>query len=134
MNTGSDGYSFLTNNFALPIARWQVELFFKWIKQHLRSKVFYGTSENAVKTQIGIAVCDYALIAIVKKRLRLEHSRYTILQTLSISLFKKTPVNSIYIAIFQNGEGERDGNSGGGESAVKVGKNRLFPKILVVII
>lgn len=93
-------YSFLTNNFVLPAltiaqlykARWQVELFFKWIKQHLRIKAFYGTSENAVKTQIWIAVCVYVLIAIVKKRLGLEHSLYTILQILSVSLFEKTPI------------------------------------------
>jgi transposase len=93
-------YSFLTNNFTLPAltiaqlykARWQVELFFKWIKQHLRIKTFYGTSENAVKTQIWIAVCVYVLVAIVKKRLGLEHSLYTILQILSVSLFEKTPI------------------------------------------
>jgi hypothetical protein len=86
---------FLTNNFALPplqIAqlykcRWQVELFFKWIKQHLRIKAFYGTSENAVKTQIWTAIAVYVLVAIVKKRLHLEASLYTILQILSVSLF-----------------------------------------------
>ncbi len=86
---------FLTNNFsidALTVAqlykcRWQVELFFKWIKQHLRIKAFYGTSENAVKTQIWIAVSVYVLVAIVKKRLRLEHELYTILQILSVTLF-----------------------------------------------
>jgi len=93
-------YVFLANNFVLPAltiaqlykARWQIELFFKWIKQHLRIKAFYGTSENAVKTQIWIAVCVYVLVAIVKKRLSLDHSLYTILQILSVGLFEKTPV------------------------------------------
>ena len=91
---------FLTNNFTLPSltiaklykARWQVELFFKWMKQHLHIKTFYGTSENAVKTQIWIAVSVYVLVAIVKKRLGLTHSLYTILQILSISLFEKIPI------------------------------------------
>jgi Transposase DDE domain. len=91
---------FLTNNFtlsALTIAqiyrcRWQVELFFKWIKQHLRIKAFYGTSENAVKTQIWIAVSVYVLVAIVRKRLGLEASLYQILQILSVTLFEKTPI------------------------------------------
>lgn len=91
---------FLTNNFTLPAltiaqlyrARWQIELFFKWIKQHLRIKAFYGTSENAVKTQIWIAVCVYVLVAILKKRLGLEQSLYTILQILSVSLFEKTQI------------------------------------------
>ena len=91
---------FLTNNFFLPAAtvaaiykqRWQVELFFKWIKQHLRIKAFYGTSENAVKTQIWIAVSVYVLVAIVRKRLELEASLYQILQVLSLTLFEKTPV------------------------------------------
>lgn len=91
---------FLTNNFllsAVTIAdiyrcRWQVELFFKWIKQHLRIKAFYGTSENAVKTQIWIAISVYVLVAIVKKRLKLSLSLYTILQILSVSLFEKTPI------------------------------------------
>jgi hypothetical protein len=91
-------FSFLSNNFivsALVIAdlyrcRWQVELFFKWIKQHLRIKAFYGTSENAVKTQIWISVSVYVLVAIVKKRLRLDDlSLYTILQILSVTLFEK---------------------------------------------
>lgn len=93
-------FVFLTNNFALPAltvaqlykARWQVELFFKWIKQHLRIKAFYGTSENAVKAQIWIAVCVYVLVAIVKKRLGLDHSLYTILQILSVGLFEKMPI------------------------------------------
>ena len=91
---------FLTNNFALPARtiadiyrqRWQVELFFKWIKQHLRIKAFYGTSENAVKTQIWIAVSIYVLVAIVRKRLGLETSLYQILQILSVTLFEKTPI------------------------------------------
>jgi hypothetical protein len=94
--------SFLTNNFDLsPLtiarlyrARWQVELFFKWLKQHLRIKAFYGTSENAVKTQIWTAIAVYVLVAIVKKRLRLQKSLYTILQILSVSLFEKEPIFS----------------------------------------
>src|SRR3989454_5834218 len=91
---------FLTNNFVLPAltiaqiykSRWQVELFFKWIKQHLRIKAFYGTSDNAVKTQIWIAVSVYVLVAILRKRLGLEASLYQILQVLSITLFEKTPI------------------------------------------
>jgi uncharacterized protein DUF4372/DDE family transposase len=91
---------FLTNNFTLPPltvaqlyrSRWQVELFFKWIKQHLRIKKFYGTSENALKTQIWIAISIYVLVAIVKKQLKLEGSLYRILQILSITLFEKTPI------------------------------------------
>jgi hypothetical protein len=92
---------FLTNNFVLPAAticalyksRWQVELFFKWIKQHLRIKRFFGTSENAVKAQIWIAVSVYVLVAIVKKRLQLDASLYTLLQILSITLFEKMPLH-----------------------------------------
>ena len=95
--------TFLTNNFALPAptiaeiyrSRWQVELFFKWIKQHLRIKKFYGTSENAVKTQIWIAVSVYVLVAIVRKRLELEASLYQILQILSLTLFEKTPISQV---------------------------------------
>ena len=95
--------TFLTNNFCLKpelIAdlyrqRWQVELFFKWIKQHLRIKAFLGTSENAVKTQIWIAVCTYVLIAIVKKRLRLPHSLYEILQILSLTMFETSRLNQL---------------------------------------
>ena len=91
---------FLTNNFTLPAAticalykgRWQVELFFKWVKQHLRIKRFYGTSENAVKSQIWIAVSVYVLVAIVKKRLNLDASLYTLLQILSVTLFEKMPI------------------------------------------
>jgi hypothetical protein len=93
-------FRFLTNNFTLPAvtiahiykSRWQVELFFKWIKQHLRIKAFYGTSENAVKTQIWIAVSVYVLVAIVRKRLMLPISLYQILQILSVTLFEKTPI------------------------------------------
>jgi IS4 transposase len=75
--------------------RWQVELFFKWIKQHLRIKRFYGTTENAVKTQIWIAISVYVLVAIVKKRLKIEPSLYTILQILSLTLFEKTPLDQL---------------------------------------
>ena len=93
-------FQFLTNNVTLPAltiariykSRWQVELFFRWIKQHLRIKAFYGLSENAVKTQIWIAVSVYVLVAIVRKRLGLEASLYQILQILSLSLFEKTPI------------------------------------------
>src|SRR3990167_9035001 len=93
-------FVFLTNNFSLPAivianlykCRWQIELFFKWIKQHLRIKAFYGTTENAVKTQIWIAISIYVMVAIVKKRLRINRSLYTILQILSVTLFEKTPI------------------------------------------
>ena len=95
---------FLTNNFALPAtticalykSRWQVELFFKWIKQHLRIKKFYGTSENAVKSQIWIAVSVYVLVAIVKKRLNLDASLYTLLQIFSLTLFEKMPIQQAF--------------------------------------
>jgi uncharacterized protein DUF4372/DDE family transposase len=94
---------FLTNNFALPAitiaelyrCRWQVELFFKWVKQHLRIKVFFGTSENAVKTQIWIAVSVYVLVAIVKKRLNLPASLYEMLQILSLTMFERIPLNQL---------------------------------------
>jgi Domain of unknown function (DUF4372)/Transposase DDE domain len=97
---------FLTNNFALDAltiaklykCRWQVELFFKWIKQHLRIKAFFGTSENAVKSQIWVAVSVYVLVAIVKKRLTLAASLYEMLQILSLTLFEKTPINSLFDA------------------------------------
>jgi len=97
-------FVFLTNNFSLPpltIAqlyrcRWQVELFFKWIKQNLRIKSFYGTSENAVKTQIWIAISVYVLVAILKKELRLPASLYTILQALSVSVFERTPLYQLF--------------------------------------
>jgi len=91
---------FLTNHFLLPAftiaelfrCRWKIELFFKWIKQHLRIKAFYGTSENAVKTQIWIAISFYVLVAIVRKKLQMKVSLYTMLQILSVSLFEKTPI------------------------------------------
>ena len=99
-STTDKDLTFLTNNFVLPSltiaqlykCRWQVELFFKWIKQHLRIKRFFGTSENAVKTQVWIAISVYVLVAIMKKRLNLEESLYTILQILSVTLFEKMPV------------------------------------------
>jgi hypothetical protein len=92
---------FLTNQFTLPAitvcalykSRWQIELFFKWIKQHLRIQVFFGTSENAVKTQIWTAISVYLLVAIVKKRLQLPGSLYTLLQVLSVTLFEKMPIS-----------------------------------------
>ena len=94
--------TFLTNNFTVPAltiqqlykSRWQVELFFRWIKQHLRIKAFYGTTENAVKTQIWIALSIYVLVAIVKKRLSLEISLYKLLQIVSITLFEKMPIST----------------------------------------
>jgi hypothetical protein len=105
-------FVFLSNNFtqpALTIAklyrfRWHVELFFKWIKQHLRIKAFYGTSENAVKTQVWIAISIYVLVAIIKKRLYLDQSLYTILQVLSVTLFEKTPILETFSAplLFSN--------------------------------
>lgn len=98
---------FLTNNFLLPpltIAelykyRWKVELFFKWIKQHLRIRTFFGTSKNAVKTQVWIAISVYVLVAIVKKRLKLEQSLYTILQILSVTVFEKVPIFQLFTDI-----------------------------------
>jgi len=97
---------FLTNNFNLQPgliaelykAPWRIELFFKWIKQHLRIKAFYGTSQNAVKTQIWIAISTYLLVAILKKELRLNQSLYTILQVLSVSLFEKSPILSAFVS------------------------------------
>jgi transposase len=94
---------FLSNNFVLPAftitelyrCRWQVELFFKWIKQHLRIKAFFGTSENAVRSQIWIAVSAYVLVAIVKKRLHLSASLYEILQILSLTMFEKIPLDQL---------------------------------------
>ena len=105
-------FRFLTNNFVLPAltiakiykSRWQVELFFKWIKQHLRIKAFYGTSENAVKTQIWIAVSVYVLVAIVRKRLELDASLYQILQIFSVTLFEKMPI----LQVFQDGVSQSD--------------------------
>ena len=92
-----------SNNFELPArtiadlyrCRWQIELFFKWIKQHLRIKSFFGTTPNAVKTQIWIAVCVYVLIAIVKKRLALDVRLYTMLQLLSVTAFEKMPIDQL---------------------------------------
>ena len=97
-------YVFLTNNFTIPASsvallyknRWQIELFFKWIKQHLKIKVFWGHSENAVKTQICIALCTYLIVAIVKKRLHIKRNLYEILQILSVSLFDKSVINSLF--------------------------------------
>ena len=94
-------FVFLSNNFDLPAmttaniyrCRWQVELFFRWIKQHLRIKSFYGTSPNAVKTQVWIAICTYVLVAIIKKERKVDLSLHEILQILSVSLFEKTPIN-----------------------------------------
>jgi len=105
-------FRFLTNNFVLPAltiaqiykSRWQVELFFKWIKQHLRIKSFYGTNENAVKTQIWIAVSVYVLVAIVRKRLALDQSLYQILQILSVTVFEKEPILQVLEA--SNSESE----------------------------
>ena len=96
---------FLTNQFALPTlticalykCRWQVELFFKWIKQHLRIKRFYGTSENAVRTQIWIAISVYVLVAIIKKQLKLDSSLHTLLQILSLTLFEKLPLQQVVV-------------------------------------
>ncbi len=96
-------FAFLTNNFSLPAltiadlyrCRWQVELFFKWIKQHLRIKAFFATSENAVKSQIWIAVAVYVLVAIIRKRLKIDVSLYTILQVLSLTVFERIPLNQI---------------------------------------
>ena len=109
---------FLTNNFTLPApviahlykCRWQVELFFKWIKQHLRIKAFYGTTENAVKTQIWIAISVYVLVAIIRKRLKLNRSLYTILQILSVTLFEKTPILQALSPIDYEEAMDDDGN------------------------
>ena len=102
-STTGKTFAFLTNNFTLPAqtiadlyrCRWQVELFFKWIKQHLRIKSFFGTSENAVKSQVWIAVSVYILVAIIKKRLKITTSLYTILQVLSLTIFEKMPLLQI---------------------------------------
>jgi len=109
-------FNFLTNNFTVPAKtvaelyryRWQVELFFKWIKQHLRIKSFFGVTENAVKSQIWIAISVYVLIAIIKKRLKLELNIYTILQILSLSLFEKIPLDQLLMN-FEN-KHENDGD------------------------
>ena len=110
-------FGFLTNNFVLPAltiarlykSRWYVELFFRWIKMHLRIKAFYGTSENAVKTQIWIALSVYVLVAIVKKRLALDVSLYKLLQILSVTLFEKMPIST---AIFDVGSQFNDSDDG----------------------
>lgn len=109
---------FLTNNTTLPAltiaalykSRWQVELFFKWIKQHLRIKKFFGTSENAVKTQIWCAVSVYVLIAIIRKELQLEASLYTLLQILSVSVFEKTPITKAFLDVADTTEQDALGN------------------------
>ena len=102
--TTGKNFVFITNNFLLPAltiarlykSRWQVELFFKWIKQHLRIKAFYGTSENAVRVQVWVAIAVYVLIAVFRKRTGLPHSSYTILQILSVTLFEKTPIFQVF--------------------------------------
>ena len=109
---------FLTNNFLLPAltiallykSRWQVELFFKWIKQHLRIKSFFGTSENALKTQVWIAISIYVLVAIIKKRLGLEPSLYTILQILSVTMFEKLPLLQALMTNDANEFNDENGN------------------------
>lgn len=109
---------FLTNHFDLPAltitelyrCRWQVELFFKWIKQHLRIKAFFGTSENAVKTQVWIAIAVYVLVAVVKKRLKIDASLYTILQILSLTLFEKTPLDQLLARVDREDESAQNGN------------------------
>jgi hypothetical protein len=101
------GLVFLTNHFGLPALvvaqlyrqRWQVELFFKWLKQHLRIKAFYGRSENAVRTQLWVALCVYALVAIVRKQVKSEASLFEILQVLSVSVFDKTPMTTLFAAV-----------------------------------
>lgn len=106
------GLVFLSNHFGLPALviaqlyrqRWQVELFFRWLKQHLRIKAFYGTGANAVRTQLWVAVCVYALVAILKKRLATELSLYQILQVLSVSIFEKTPVEQLFQAFRSQNE------------------------------
>ena len=111
-------FTFLTNNFLLPPltiaklykSRWQIELFFKWIKQHLRIKAFYGTSDNAVKTQIWIAISVYVLMTILKKRLGLEQSLYTILQILSLILIEKIPILQAFREVGYKNEAGDSGN------------------------
>jgi hypothetical protein len=110
--------NFLTNQMALPAlticdlykSRWQVELFFKWIKQHLRIKRFYGTSENAVKTQIWIAVSVYVLVAIVRKRLKLEAPLYTLLQVFSVTVFEKVEIQTAFARAAYSSEDAQDDN------------------------
>ncbi|MCB2262095.1 MAG: IS4 family transposase [Candidatus Thiosymbion ectosymbiont of Robbea hypermnestra] len=113
-------FNFLTNNFAIPAQtvadlyryRWQVELFFKWIKQHLRIKSFFGNSKNAVKSQIWIAISVYVLVAIIKKRLNIDADLYTMLQILSLTLFERSPLNQILTDVSELGYR----NHGGGVS------------------
>lgn len=108
----------LTNHFDLPArtitelyrCRWQVELFFKWIKQHLRIKAFFGTSENAVKTQVWIAIAVYVLVVVVKKRLKIDASLYTILQILSLTLFERTPLDQLLARVDREDESVQNGN------------------------
>ncbi len=110
--TSKKTFNFLTNNFVIPAQtvadlyryRWQVELFFKWIKQHLRIKSFFGMSENAVKSQIWIAISVYVLVAIIKKRLNLQTDLYTILQILSLTLFEKTPLDQLLMSVHYKNE------------------------------
>ena len=109
---------FLTNQFTLPPlticalykSRWQIELFFKWIKQHLRIKCFYGTSENAVKTQLWIAIAVYVLVALVKKRLQLEPSLHTLLQILSVTMFEKIALQQAVLGANSNWESPENRN------------------------
>jgi IS4 transposase len=97
-------FEFLTNNFDLPALqvallykqRWQIELFFKWIKQHLKVKSFWGHSENAVKIQVYTAIITYVTVSIMKQKLKITHSNYEILQVLSITLLNKTPINQLF--------------------------------------
>ncbi len=105
-------FAFLTNNLSLPALticalykqRWQVELFFKWIKQHLHIKSFFGVSENAVKTQIWVAISTYVLIAIVKKQMHLEHSLHEILRVLNLNMFETTPISALLVPALDNTE------------------------------
>jgi len=111
-------FEFLTNNFDLPAAqiaqlykhRWMIELLFKWIKQHLKIKSYWGHSENAVKCQIWIAISVYVLVAIVKKQLRLNQSLYEILQVLSINIFDKMPINQLFDETLQTNFKELNNN------------------------
>ncbi len=111
-------YEFLTNNLELPAVvitqlyqqRWQVELFFKWIKQHLRIKVFYGTTENAVHIQVWTAIATYCLLAIARKRLGLEHDMHQITQILRLHLFAKTPIFSLFSTDALESQNEENAN------------------------
>jgi IS4 transposase len=111
--------TFLTNDFSLPALtitqiykyRWQVELFFKWIKQHLRIKSFFGTSDNAVRTQIWIAISVYVLVSIIKKRLNINHSLYAMLQVLSVTMFEKMPLTELLTDIQRFDKCDQGGQS-----------------------